>query len=132
MTDAGCFGLLLPALLVRITTNRRGLALGGKDRSTEVARKRRTKLRDWLPRSASIVLWQSCNAVRNIVMISAIKLINRLVSWSIVLQRPQDRAADSKQGNRTPSSQDFSRQPCHARMLCSQAETFGVVLLRLR
>jgi hypothetical protein len=86
MTDAGCFGLLIPALLVRISAARRRLAVSGKDRSTEVTGERRTKLRDWLARNASIVLRQGRNAVGNIVMVGAVKLIGRLISSTIALK----------------------------------------------
>jgi len=60
--------------------------LSGKDRSTEVTGERRTKLRDWLARNASIVLRQGRNAVGNIVMVGAVKLIGRLISSTIALK----------------------------------------------
>ncbi|MGY2805600.1 hypothetical protein ACVIHF_002330 [Bradyrhizobium sp. USDA 4506] len=127
MADAGCLGLLIPALLVRISADRRRLALSGKYRSTEVPGERRTKLRNWLARNASIVLRQRRNTVGNIVVVGTVKLIGSLIAGAIVLQRPQHRSADDKQGNRAPAGQNLPRQPRHARVLCSQAEVLGLL-----
>ncbi|BBC02134.1 hypothetical protein BE61_75960 [Bradyrhizobium elkanii USDA 61] len=132
MANAGCLRLLVSALLFRISPDRRRVALGSKDWPTEVAREWRTKLRYWLARNASIILRQRRKAIGNIVMVSAVEFIGRLVSGTIVLQRPQDCSTNDKEGKRTPSGQDFSRQPCHARMLRSQSEAFGLLLLCLR
>ncbi|GAH36780.1 unnamed protein product, partial [marine sediment metagenome] len=108
MADAGCFGLLIPALLFWISADRRRLALGRKDRPTEVPGKRRTQLRDWLAWNTSVVLRQRRNTVGDIVMVGTVKLIGRRVSVTIVLQRPQHGSADDKQGDRAPSRKYFA------------------------
>jgi hypothetical protein len=107
MADTSSFRLLIPALLFRISADRRRLSLGCKDRPTKVPRKRRPQLRDWLAWNASVVLRQRRNTVGDIVMVGTVKLIGRLVSRAILLQRPQHGSSDDKQGDRAPSRQNF-------------------------
>ncbi len=112
MAYAGRFGFLIPALLFRIESrspNRRRLTLGGQNRTPKVSRKRWTKLGNTLTRQPHVVLRQRRNAIGNIVMLSGVELIRRLISGTIVLQRPQYSAANDYQRDRNSSCENLAR-----------------------
>src|SRR6267142_3495037 len=97
------------------------LAFRRNDWTPQVARQWRPKPGD-VAGNPSVIPRQCCQAICNVVMIGAVKLVRRGIMRAVAPQRPQYRASDEQQSQRGTARKDFSGKPRDFWSLCAQSQ----------
>src|SRR6266481_7666581 len=97
------------------------MAFRRNDWTPQVARQWRPKPGD-VAGNPGVIPRQCCQAICNVVMIGAVKLVRRGTMRAVAPQRPQYRARDEQQSQCAATSKNFSGKPRDPGVVCAQSQ----------